>query len=281
MDINMDISTVNVDLNVVVKQSFHNTNFITEIPSNIRHLADENTVQLIVDSDGACATNAAAAHIFKNQKLGPDLNIIKNIHITDHWQFYGMKISFPFERKVGVKGDKVKFVDGEEEKFLEFMRSEKSAFLWSDSVDLQALCNMYQMRIKIIRTAGEHDENPRVYWIGPDEKMNNHKMIPDGVIPDMTLINYNDKHFNLIIPEENKICQVDQITLNRLETLASEVNESQEKIQNLQQEIADLRMKFGNREATTQKLSNESTAQSNFFSQNVVKETSTFLCDIY
>ena len=88
--------------------------------------------------------------------------------MADRWEYYRKKVFFPYVRQVGVKGNSVRFEMGEEIKFLEFLRSEESAYLWSDSEDLHVMSNLYQMNIKIIRIPSETNESPSVNWIGPD-----------------------------------------------------------------------------------------------------------------
>ena len=81
--------------------------------------------------------------------------------MADRWiDLYVNKVSFPYVRQVGVKGDTVTFEVGEENEFLGFLRTKKAALLWTDSEDLQLLANLYQMSIKIITTKGDQDQNP-------------------------------------------------------------------------------------------------------------------------
>ena len=97
------------------RKSFIGENICKDIPNNLKQFVEKGSMELIVKSDGACGANAAAAHIFKDQNKGPELNMIKNTHIVDQWPFYKDKVSLPYERKVGVgAGAKtVKFKDGE------------------------------------------------------------------------------------------------------------------------------------------------------------------------
>ena len=104
------------------------------MPQNIKHLVTNQSLQFQVNPDGACAANCGAAHIFQDAKEGPRLRMLMNNHMVSLWkQFYSKKISFPYVRQVGVSGKKVRFEEGEEEKFLLFLETEEAAFLWSDS----------------------------------------------------------------------------------------------------------------------------------------------------
>ena len=119
-----------------------------------------------------------------------------NNHMADRWHYYRNKVSFPYVRKVGVDGVAVKFEIGEEVQFCQFLRSAEAAFLWSDSEDLQLMSNLYQMRIKVITTSGETDSNPLVNWIGPDQDMDAFKLLPEGKVPEMILLHYDEQHYN-------------------------------------------------------------------------------------
>ena len=141
---------------------------VTELPENVKHLLDDGDLQLQVPPDGACGPNAGAAHLFKDPKYGPNFRIQMNNFIADRWHYYQDKISFPYIRKIGVTGDFIRFDIGEEEKFCQFLRTKRAAFLWTDSEDLQVMANMYQMQIKVITTKGPEDSQPTVNMIGPD-----------------------------------------------------------------------------------------------------------------
>ena len=182
---------------------------ISSVPQNIKHLVTNQSLQFQVNPDGACAANCGAAHIFQDAKEGPRLRMLMNNHMVSLWkQFYSKKISFPYLRQVGVSGKKVRFEEGEEEKFLLFLKTEEAAFLWSDSEDLQIMSNLYQMTIKTITTKGDNDDYPTVNYIGPDEQLNDYKMLRAGIVPEMTLIHYENLHYNLVIDKESRLVKV-------------------------------------------------------------------------
>ena len=72
-----------------------------------------NSVLYKVVANGACGANAVAAHIYNNESYG--LNLRKNVNssIVQHWDFYKDKISFPYNRKVGISGSEVCFTKPE------------------------------------------------------------------------------------------------------------------------------------------------------------------------
>ena len=84
--------------------------------------------------------------------------------------------------------------------------------MWSDSEDLTVLADMYQIRIKIITTKGETDENPTVNWIYPDKSLEKDAEIKDVDIEDMVLLHSNDVHFDLIVPKESKLAKLGSLS---------------------------------------------------------------------
>ena len=119
--------------------------------------------------------------------------------MADMWHFYKNKVSFPYVRQIGAAGDTVKYKVGQEKQFCDFLRTKESAYLWSDSEDIQIMSNMYQMKIKIITTKGDNDKDPKVSWVGPDQELDEFKLLPQGIVPQMTLIHYDKVHYNLVI----------------------------------------------------------------------------------
>ena len=67
---------------------------------------------------------------------------------------------------------------------------------------------MFQIRIKVISTKGESDENPNVYWIYPDKEMKQFAELKKVELLDMVLLHENDNHFNLIVSEDNEHVQL-------------------------------------------------------------------------
>ena len=108
----------------------------------------------------------------------------------------------PFERKLGNKN--IFFTDPE--KLVEFLiKSEKAAYMWTDSEDLAVLSDLYQIKIKIITSQGEYDENPTVNWIHPDKSMKAFAELKDVDMDEMVLFHQDDCHFNLVVNKESDL----------------------------------------------------------------------------
>ena len=206
---------------------------VTELPLNVKHLVDEGDLQFLVPPDGACAPNAGAAHFFKDPKFGPKFRMIMNNFIADKWFYYQQKISFPYTRKIGVKGDFVRFEIGEEQKFRQFLRTKRAAYLWSDNEDLHVMSNLYQIQIMVITTKGEQDSHPTVTWIGPDPELDDHKLLPAGVVPDMKLLHYDELHFNLIISQNSDLAKIGTLSQYLDEEEKMLIDDGKEDVENV------------------------------------------------
>ena len=175
------------------------------IPENIKHFTSKDSLILSTKGDGACALNAASAHIFEDQGQGRKFRSILNNHMERKFPFYSQKISFPYERQVGVAGKTVRFDNSEE--YLQYLRSNEAQLLWSDAEELIAIANLYQMDIRVITTKGPEDPEPTMATIGPDEdvEIKEFAMLKPGVVPTMTLLHTIDSHFDLVIPKDARI----------------------------------------------------------------------------
>ena len=157
-----------------------------------------------VKSDGACGSNCAAAHIFENEDEGPRFRRVINLHIADRWGYYKNKIVFPYKREVGVKGNWAIFQESKD--FLNFISNDpEAAFLWTDSEDIHAIANLYQIEIKVITISNDDDPDPRTNTIGPDPELESFAVLPAGKVPNMVLIHYDGCHFNLLVPRTSRL----------------------------------------------------------------------------
>ena len=147
---------------------------IKPVPKNIAHLCNKGDMIYCVPGDGACGPNSIAAHLFKDEVFGPKLKRRINGFKVEHWyRKYQFKtqctVESPFIRRIGNRG-KISFTDPE--KLFEYLKNTDEAdLMWTDCEDLIVVADMFQVKIKVITTKGENDENPIVNWIYPDEEM--------------------------------------------------------------------------------------------------------------
>ena len=107
------------------------------IPDNLKEYFPEDHVILNVKPDGLCGVTCGSAHIFAQPLQGKEFRIVINKHMVSHWEHYKLKISFPYERQVGVNGKVVKFNNPME--FQYFLQSPDADYLWTDGEEIQAM----------------------------------------------------------------------------------------------------------------------------------------------
>ena len=135
--------------------------------------------------------------------------------MSKHRNYYLDKISaeFPLTVKIGINGDTKTFRKGEEGSFFDWLTgSPDSFYMWRGCVDVIGICNLYQMDVDII----VHMEGTslEVRHFCPDTNFpwnENDKLKPDNPsvrnYPKMTVPNYKDLHFNLVVDKENMVAK--------------------------------------------------------------------------
>ena len=113
----------------------------SEIPAKLKKYFPEENVILHVRPDGG--VSCFSAHMFAQPHKGKHLRREVNKHMVSNWDYYKNKIGFPYERQVGVAGATVK--DSDPFQFLNFLQTPETEFLWTDSEEIQSMCNLYQM----------------------------------------------------------------------------------------------------------------------------------------
>ena len=175
-----------------------------EIPNNLRRHFPDNHVILTVKPDGLCGVTCGAAHIFAQPHKSHQFREQLNKHIVSHWTYYKNKIAFPYERQVGVEGEHAVFTDPQE--FLDFLLSPASSLLWTDTEEILAMCNQYQMAATVVKVV-EGKGDPVILELQPDPDilqlgLPDTALIPGGKLPTMILL-LQGAHYSLAIPEES------------------------------------------------------------------------------
>ena len=196
------------------KQKVFKVPNIIEVPRNCRNLVSKDDVVYQVPGDGACGPNCGAAFLFEDEVFGHKLRKNMNNFFADHFYENYQYLTqcspgYPFRRRV--KGQIVEFIEPEE--LIKYLKSSEDAkYMWSDSEDLTVLADMYQIKIKIIRTKGEEDENPTINWIYPNKALAKYAEIKDVDIEDMVLLHTNDVHFDLIVSKDSKLATMGSLS---------------------------------------------------------------------
>ena len=121
---------------------------------------------------GLCGANAAAVHCHGYEKMSRALRRNINIHKLSLWDYYKMEFTFPLTEMVGVQ--EMTFLS--EETFLAFLRDDsRSDLIWTRHSDLQAISNMYRIKINIFTTGvpvpGAYGDFARWTQLSPDLRL--------------------------------------------------------------------------------------------------------------
>ena len=183
---------------------------LKKIPSGCEHLVNPGDVVYVVPGDGACCPNCAAAFFFHDEIFGPKLRRKMNEFFVKHYERKYKEIcpcskESPFVRMTA--SGEVKYEDpGELFKFL-LSCDKKSDYMWSDSVDLLVIADMYQVNIKVITIKRLNDKNPSVNWFYPDKNMAKFAELKNVEQNDMVLLHEDDSHYNLIISQNSDLAK--------------------------------------------------------------------------
>ena len=179
--------------------------WLKQIPSRCKHLVNKDSYLFSVPGNGNCGPNCCAAHLFGDSRMGTELRKRMNTHIIEYHEYYKDKgywcdSDSPFVREVGGGKDPVNFKDPKD--LFNFLASEESSHMYSDSEDFLVLANMFNMHINIIRD----EKTPRKDEIKPDNEMKNSAVVKSKS-PDMTVLYIDSNHFGLVISANSELAK--------------------------------------------------------------------------
>ena len=178
-----------------------------KIPDNLKEYFPDNHVILKTNPDGLCGITCGSIHIFAQHKESKQFRRVVNKHFVSHWEHYKHKISFPYERQVGVNDKMAKFQDPME--FQNFLQTPEADYLWTDCEEIQAMCNMYQMEATVVKVPANEKNPPSINHLGPDNDIKklglpNTVQIKSGNVPHMFLL-LRGAHYDLAVPKDTLI----------------------------------------------------------------------------
>ena len=124
--------------------------------------------------------------------------------MADYWDaYYKNIIPLPFVETVGV-GQEAKVVKkNTREEMLEFLYSDESLMVYSDSQMMHAIANLFNISIFTF-TYGPEGER----WsdVSPDPEMSKNAEISFGKwLPDMALYHSENVHFDLLVKDDSRL----------------------------------------------------------------------------
>ena len=218
-----------------------------KIPSHLKSVQEKHLTRLrgfkmryCSIPDGACLTNCLTAHIsctedIEERKIN---NRRVNHHIADNFDnFYSKKIILPYVETVGVGEHSRKVICKTRQEFLDFLRSEDSLCVFSNSQELLAIANMLNITIRIFSYGVGGDES-RCEWseVSPDPEMASTAHFPKGWVPDMYLYHGFQSHYDLLVSESHRIALLGLVGVTK---------EVKEKPENIQKQKKTVKMMVG------------------------------------
>ena len=161
-------------------------------------------MRYMAEPNGACAQNCVAVHIYEDEDEGPKVKKRINHHIADHWEtYYKHKIALPYVETVGVGEHSKTIRISSKEEMLAFLRSEEALMVYTNSHELLATANLFNVNINIFTYGGSEDK-----WteIRPDPEMVADAEVKLGkLIPDIALYHSFETHFDLLVKNDSRL----------------------------------------------------------------------------
>ena len=157
-------------------------------------------------ANGACLENCTAVHVYEDDNEGVKVKRRVNHHIADNWDnYYKDKIALPYRERVGVGEHEKEIVKNTREEMLEFLRSEEALTVYSNSQELLAIANLFNIKINIFTYEGE---DGRWTEVCPDPEMAFSAEVQGKWAPDMALYHSFDTHYDLLVKEDSRLAQM-------------------------------------------------------------------------
>ena len=175
-----------------------------DIPEKLMKHFPKDHVLLCTEPNGLCGVSCGSAHIFAQPKEGGKFRKEINKYMVSHWEFFKDKIHFPYERQVEAQGESVKFENPWA--FQNSLQTPAADWLWTDSEEIQTMCNKYQMSAVVVKAAHSKDDSPVVARVGPDPDilklgLPNTTLIGPDQVPTMYLL-LQGAHYDLAVLRE-------------------------------------------------------------------------------
>ena len=183
----------------------------SKIPQHLSKVHEEHLPNLRgyrmrfeADPNGACLDNCVSVHVYEDEDEGPKVKKRVNNHVADNWDnYYQDKIPLPYIETVGVGVHARVIRKDTKQEMLEFLRSEEALMVYSNSQQLLAIANLFNMNISVFTYKGGQG---RWTEVCPDPEMAAVAEVRFGKwAPDMALYHCDDTHFDLLVKDNSRI----------------------------------------------------------------------------
>ena len=188
---------------------------VSELPETVKQFVSEGSKEAHSIPNGSCLIGTTALHTTGDHDQTKPLARDSNTHIASYREYYLQKVQadFPLTLTIGTEGKKKHFKKGEEDKFFDWLvEAEEAVYIWRGCVDIVALTNLLQIDVDcIVYQEGTMPEvkhfcpDPEFPWKEDDQ--NKPKSPRSRNYPKMTILNYKDVHFSLVVDKDSMIAQ--------------------------------------------------------------------------
>ena len=143
-NLNKEIRELTKQKNIILKRSLNLSKVKNE---HLPLLKGYNSV-FKAEANVACVQNCVAVHFYGDPKEGTKVKKVLNQHIAENWNYYKNKVEMPYTQTVGVGINSKDVTIHNDDEMIAFLKSEESLQLYSDSMELIAIANMFKINIK-------------------------------------------------------------------------------------------------------------------------------------
>ena len=195
---------------IIMELNSKNKNVLPKHLSSVHpvHIPELRGYRMIYKTlgNGRCLENSIAVHLFENEDEGVNVKKIVNEHIADNYEnCYADRIPLPYRETIGVGKNSKVIVNNTKEEMISFLRSSESLLAYSNSQELVAASNLFNMNIHVFTYSGKEG-----YWseISPDPEMSSSAEMSRGVAPDLYLYHNLDNHYDLLVKDDCRLAQM-------------------------------------------------------------------------
>ena len=196
---------------------------VKDLPILVKEVVNNGSKEVESTGNGSCLIGTTSLHITGDEEQTHQIARNLNTHLAQYRNTYLPKIAadFPFTITIGTNGKTKVFKKGEENKFFDWLaESEEAILMWRGCVDIIAVSNMLQMDVDCI--VYQEGKTPEVRYFSPDPKFPWHEDDEDKPKNNeirkynkMTILNYKDTHFNLVVEQNSMIAESGTFSFQR------------------------------------------------------------------
>ena len=148
-----------------------------------------------IRGDGRCLENCTAIHKYGNEDQGMDVRILINEHVAGNWNYWKNKLPLPYKESIYIEGMEKAIEKKTDEEMINFLKFDEDALkVYSGGYTLNAIANLYNIKIHIFTYEGDHG-NWNVVFPDPE--------VATPAESEMFLYHSKENHYELLVNDTN------------------------------------------------------------------------------